>query len=70
MNTQVRNIELHLLAGKTITPIEALHQYGIFRLAARVCELRDAGYEILTEMETDGVKQWARYALVRSPAVR
>ena len=30
----------------SITPLTALNAYGIMRLAARICELRDAGHNI------------------------
>ena len=35
-----------LKSGKTLTPLKALHDFGCFRLAARVLELRQAGYNI------------------------
>ncbi len=37
---------------KTITPMEALHDLGIYRLGARIKELRDDGYSIRTEIIT------------------
>lgn len=52
-----------LQRGDTITPMEALRDVGCFRLAARIKDLRDAGYTIATETETDGEKHWARYRL-------
>ena len=36
----------------TITPMEALHDLGIYRLGARVFELREAGHDIHTERLT------------------
>lgn len=35
-----------LKAGKGLTSAEALYDYGIGRLASRVCDLRKAGYPI------------------------
>lgn len=32
-----------------ITPLEALEQFGCMRLAARIKDLRDGGYPIITE---------------------
>jgi len=32
--------------GKILTPIEALNQLGIFRLAARIYDLKQAGWPI------------------------
>ena len=38
--TQAKQIENHLLAGKTITALDALNLYGCFRLAARIAEIK------------------------------
>ena len=54
-----------LKKGKKITPIDALNNYGCFRLSARILDIRQMGYEILSVMvERDG-KQFARYELVQ-----
>lgn len=58
----------HLKAGGTITQDEAHARFGIGRLAARVGELRAAGHNVMTKMETvpkgDGSKAViARYML-------
>ena len=49
MKTQNAQILSHLKSGKQITPIEALREYGCFRLAARVFELREIGWPIECE---------------------
>jgi len=50
----------------TLTPLEALGMFGIFRLAARVKELREDGYQIATHLKTDAMgKRYAKYELVR-----
>ena len=61
--TQCEQILEHLRRGKTLTPIDALNEYGIFRLAARVQDLRDRGHDILTYRESQGEKTFARYLL-------
>lgn len=61
--TQEQQILNHLKT-EPITPIEALEQYGCFRLAARIADLRRDGYEIHTEMVERGDKRWARYHLL------
>lgn len=38
----------HLQENGSITPMEALEQYGCYRLGARVFDLRRDGYEINT----------------------
>lgn len=47
--SQKAGVRAWLLEGKTITPLEALNKFGIFRLAAVVHELRDEGLDIITE---------------------
>ena len=42
--TQCEMILDHLKTFGSITPLEALHEYGCFRLAARIADLRDRGY--------------------------
>ena len=45
--TQTEMILKHMQTFGSITPIEALQEYGCFRLAARINDLREA-YEIET----------------------
>ena len=61
--TQTEQIRNHLLEGKSITPMDALREYGCFRLAARIDELRKEGLEIKTTKEKRNGKAYARYAL-------
>lgn len=56
----------HLQAGNSITPIDALRDFGCFRLAARIKEIRAAGYDVQMIREGDGTKYWARYSLKRA----
>jgi hypothetical protein len=54
----------HLLAGNSITQLQALGLYGIFRLAARVKVLRDRGHKIETINKRDpNGKTYAEYRL-------
>lgn len=62
--TQTEMIRAHLEAGREITPIDALEQYGCFRLAARIKELRNAGLPIETLTEQRNGKALAKYRLV------
>lgn len=55
----------HLLSGRSITPLEALGDYGIFRLAARIHELKKKGHKIVTTTKTSPTgKTYAEYSLV------
>jgi hypothetical protein len=53
-----------LLEGYTINPQQALTLYGCFRLAARIRDIRDDGYEVKTTMTDagDGTK-YATYSI-------
>ena len=51
----------HLRAGKRITAYEAVQRYGIYRLAARINDLRKAGHDIKSEDVRDGSRNWAVY---------
>lgn len=62
--TQKANVRAWLLDGRSITPLEALNKFGIFRLAAVVHELRDEGLDIITEkFQVSPKKRVAKYYL-------
>jgi biotin operon repressor len=61
--TQTEMIRRHLQTGNSITPLEALQQYGCFRLAARIDELRQEGLDIETLTQTRNGKRYAVYVL-------
>ena len=42
----------HLRQFGSIEPLTALHEYGIYRLGARISDLRNEGYNIITEKKT------------------
>ncbi len=52
-----------LRKGRKITPLDALRNFGCFRLSARILELRQDGCPIETE-KVNG-KPYARYSLVK-----
>jgi hypothetical protein len=61
---QTCRILKHLLSGERITPLIAIGDYGIYRLAARIHELRKQGHKIETTIKYDhNGKQYAEYAL-------
>ena len=62
--TQKEMILSHLKSGYSLTPLEALDCYRIFRLAARIWEMKAAGIDIKTEVKRDRTgKQYAVYTL-------
>lgn len=69
--TQNEQVLAHLQRGESITPLQALGVYGIFRLASRIDEIRKdlrlAGskHVIVTEMVADPKgKRYARYRMI------
>jgi hypothetical protein len=64
--TQCEAVRLYLEYYGSITPLEALDKLGIFRLGARVFELRGEGMSIATErFKTSGGAVVAKYVLQR-----
>lgn len=68
--SQTDTVLRHLRNNRHITPLEAFGLYGIFRLAARVHDLRGKGHDIRTEVVDDpNGKPYARYSLFQLPAI-
>lgn len=64
LSPQARRVLAHLESGESISQMEALTVYSIFRLASRISELRSAGYDIHREMKEDNAgHRYARYWL-------
>lgn len=66
--TQEKRILQWLRDNQTIDPIQALSELGIYRLGARIKDLRNQGYRIVTERVANvnryGEKvQYAKYRL-------
>ena len=66
--SQVEKILQHIERYGSITPLEAVKEYGIMRLASRICDIKRAGYIVQKTTETsenrDGEKvRYARYTI-------
>lgn len=62
--TQNEMIADHLIAGNSITQLEALELYGCLRLSGRIWDLKHEGMPIRTDMIKVGKrKRVARYVL-------
>ena len=48
--TKKDKVLAHLMNGQSITPMEALTEYGSFRLGAIIFDLRAEGHKINTEI--------------------
>lgn len=51
-----------LLAGRKITPLDALERYGCMSLAQRIKDLRNEGMDIVTYHDPHNLRH-AKYAL-------
>lgn len=49
METQNKKIKQHLKKGRSITAMDALKKYAIFRLASRINDLKNEGLKIKSE---------------------
>ena len=65
--TQKDKIMRHLETYGSITPLEALEEYGIMRLASRVSDLKKKGVHITREIKTSKNRfgETVRYAEYR-----
>lgn len=63
--SQQEKVLARLMEGKSITPLEALRDFGCFRLGARIFNLRKQGYNIVsrTVVASDG-KKFSEYSLI------
>ena len=67
--TQKQKVLRHLKEIGSITPIDALRDYSIMRLTSRVCELKDEGHNIKSELVSGKNKygesvRYSKYTLV------
>ena len=62
--TQNERVLNHLRERGSITPIEALHVHGVYRLAARVNDLKRRGYDVVSKLKRDiNGHKYAEYRL-------
>jgi len=70
MKSQNKRIKKYLKSGKSLTALDALHEFNCFRISARVFDLKSQGMNIETKIIsiTSGgkTKRVARYRLIRS----
>jgi len=59
--TQKAQVKRHLLLYGSITPLQALDNYGCFRLASVINRLRNEGWKITTIMAIGEEINYARY---------
>ena len=64
--SQCDMIIAYLKKGYSITPLDALNMFGVFRLASRIHDLRDRGYNInACKITTPSGKRVCEYVLAQ-----
>lgn len=63
--TQAERVLRHLKDFGSITPVEALAEYGVMRLGARIWDLKHEGHDIVTEREEGRNRYGERTAYAR-----
>jgi len=62
MSTQIKQIKAHLEMGYRITALDALNKFKCFRLASRINDLKQEGYNVDKVMvETESGSRIAQY---------
>lgn len=62
-NSQNERIKGALKKGRKLTALDALNDFGCFRLASRISDLRKEGLPIIKKMITENGKTFAQYSL-------
>jgi hypothetical protein len=70
MKTQKHQILARLATGAVLTPLDALHDFGCFRLAARIAELREDGWNITTIASANNGKRHAVYVMSQADCIK
>lgn len=66
MSTQKAAIRAALKRGRKLTPIDALKEFGCFRLGARIYELKREGLNVRSRLKNVNGKSFAEYYLGRA----
>ena len=61
LGKQATAILAALLGGQTVTPMDALREFGSWRLAARVQDLKENGWNVVSERVSDNERTYAQY---------
>lgn len=65
----IQKVKEYLESGRSVTPLEALGNWGMFRLATAINVLRKRGMDIRTDLKEDpNGKTYAQYTLEKPKA--
>lgn len=63
--SQANDVLAYIETHGSIDPIRAMNDLHIFRLAARIADLRKSGMPIETKIISTGRTRWAEYRLAK-----
>lgn len=63
--SQNKQVLAWLQSGQSITQFQAASYFGIYRLGARIHDLKRQGHPIKSVLEFDGSRHWSRYSLIK-----
>lgn len=63
LGRQAQAILAALLEGQTVNPMDAMRLCGSWRLAARVGDLKENGWNVRSERISDGERTYAQYSI-------
>ena len=66
MSPQEKSVYEYMRRHGVITAADAVRELGVYRLAARIADLRRRGVDIEATLVSRCDKRWAEYRLVRS----
>jgi hypothetical protein len=67
-HSQAELILAFMRKNGSISPLEALDEFGCFRLGARIYDLKKLGYSITSTTKADiNGHRWASYSLIEAP---
>ena len=62
-DTQNRTVLNWLKSGQTLTAAQSANYFGIYRLSARIFDLKKQGHNIKSELKFDGSCHWSVYTI-------
>lgn len=61
LGRQAQAILAAMLEGQTVSPMDAMRLCGSWRLAARVGDLKESGWNVVSERVSDNERTYAQY---------
>ena len=63
LGRQAQAILAAMLEGQTVSPMDAMRLCGSWRLAARIGELKQSGWNVRSERVSDAERTYAQYSI-------